>query len=471
MAQIPNLVTNPTVPNLLTSLAPKKTGLVVPPGPQSLIPTAGTAGTVSSVPSTTPTNTAGSYKGVPLSGTDAEIQAKMQQIDNPTVTGITPTLPTTSNLGTTPPTTPPVRGLFPDVLSSIRTAGATTEAEQKATAAKIAELRTNLASGIGGIASQPQTLNYGVGRQNQLVTQEAAKESALQGELQSEIAAGTQNIGALQGIAGLTAPQQNFPFVFDPATGKFTTPGVSGGATGGTSGAPTLTYNPQTDANALAQAVIANKVPYSDAVAAMGYAGTTAKALLTSAILAQGGDLTRIQANQSVTQSNIQTAGTTPTNAAAALYTATYPQVIQLQTTTNNIDQFGNLLLSNVQGLNPTILKAGNATIAEVRSQLSSAQQAQFDTTFAQLRAQIANLLSTGGAQIPTQITADANKIIDGTASIGTISATLDRIKAEGNILISNLQKQQNVGGSTIGAPQVGVPTSDYQAYLKAIGQ
>jgi len=450
------LQSNSTVPGLLSSLAPKKVLPTITPGPQSLIPipTAPKPVTQPAVTSA-PTGGAGSYKGVAITpGTDAEVQAQIQKIDKPAVA--VPPVQTTPSMSTAPTTQPaPVKGLFPDVLSSIREAGTNTEAEQKATAAKIAELRTNLASGLGGIASQPQTLNYGVGRQNQLVTQEAAKESALQGELQSEIAAGTQRIGSLQGIAGLTVPQQNFPFVFNPATGQFTTPGVNGGA-GSTAGAPTLTYNPQTDANALAKEVIANRIPYSDAVSAMGYAGSTAKALLTSAITAQGGDLTKIQANQAVTQSNIQTAGTTPVNAAAALYAATYPQVIQLQTTTNNIDQFGNLLLSNVQGLNPSVLKAGNATIAEVRNQLSSSQQAQFDTTFAQLRAQIASLLSAGGAQVPTQVTADANKIIDGSAAIGTISATLDRIKAEGNILIKNLQLQQNVGGSTIGAPKVG---------------
>lgn len=235
------------------------------------------------------------------------------------------------------------------------------------------------------------------------------------------------------------------------------------GASGSGAGS---SLNPVNNVQSIAQQVISGQIS-PQAGYALGGNVQNFQGLLNQEIQKQqpGFDTGVAQGKYDAKQQNTQTSGTAPTNAAASLYGQTYPQVAQLKTTTDNVSQFGNLLLKTMQitnpdgsvsTINPSDVKYGNQTIAGIRSQLSSAQQAQFDTTFAQLRAQIATLLSTGGAQIPTQITADANKIIDGTAPLSTLSATLQRIATEGNILQGNLTNQLNSAGSAIGAPQSG---------------
>ena len=245
---------------------------------------------------------------------------------------------------------------------------------------------------------------------------------------------------------------------------------IGGLLNGGGQGSDSL--NPINNIQSIAQQVINGQISPEQAYA-MGGSVPNFQGALNAAIqqAKPGFNAASASGQFAANQANTQTRGVTPTNAAASLYGQTYPEVAQIQQTTANIDQFGNLLLSNMKDLNPTQFAAGNQLIKDFRSALTSPQQAQFDTTFVQLKAQIASLLQSGGAQIPTQVTSDSNSIINGTAPIKTLQDTIDRIKAEGTILTRNLQAKLNTAGATIGAPKAGSQGGDYQAYLKAIGQ
>ncbi len=226
--------------------------------------------------------------------------------------------------------------------------------------------------------------------------------------------------------------------------------------------------------NALQQ--IKNGTGFTNALSSSGLDqfGLAGKTALLQA-LPQGFSPNQSDAQAATQAQNIQTSGTAVTNANAAAYAANLNPYLQLQTTVSNVDQFGNLLLNTMEqgGINPFDVKLSNTTLAAARNQLSSAQQAVFDNTYASLKSRVSGLLATGGAEIPTQITADANKILDGSLPVTSLSAVLSRIGAEGQILLTNQAQLvnkplQTAGGSTSG--QVGTPTSDYNAYLQAIG-
>jgi hypothetical protein len=93
---------------------------------------------------------------------------------------------------------------------------------------------------------------------------------------------------------------------------------------------------------------------------------------------------------------------------------------------------------ANGTTINPSDAKYANQTLAAIRNQLSTPEQATYDTTLAALRGKISGLLSVGGNEIPSQVTADANKILDGSLPIGSLNAVLARIQAEGTILLQN---------------------------------
>lgn len=268
-------------------------------------------------------------------------------------------------------------------------------------------------------------------------------------------AQGAELLSEAQTAASLAATAKGTPTAFGQGVFNPSTNTIEGGNN-------TTNLNPINNIDSIADQVISGQISPSQAYS-LGGSVPNFEGALNQAIIAKNpkADLATLQGSYDAKQQNTTTSGTAPTNAAADLYKSTYPQLQQLKTTTNNIGQFGNLLLSHMvapdgTNINPSNVKYANQTIGQIRSQLSSSQQAQFDTTFAQLKAQIASLLSTGGAQIPTQTTQDANAIIDGSAPLGTLNATLQRIATEGNILTSNLETQLNTAGKTIGAPKVG---------------
>lgn len=215
---------NPKLPNIINSFAPKKVVPSFAPGPQSLIPAPKTTAVTSSPTVSTPsTGGAGSYKGVSLSGTDAQIAEQMRKIDNPAaVSPSTATAPVSNTppITTSPTTQPPqVKGLFPDVLSSIVAAGKSSQQIQNEANATIQKYREDLQNGTSGIQKTPHTLNYGVGLINALSSNEAAKETSVAQKEAADVAALGTNINALQGVAGLAAPR-SADLLVDPTTGQ-----------------------------------------------------------------------------------------------------------------------------------------------------------------------------------------------------------------------------------------------------------
>lgn len=180
----------------------------------------------------------------PANGTSTGITGN----GGPTGTQTTPTGPTTTPTGTglvTQPTAPQDTS-YGGLQAQIAGAGAKTQAQQNATSQQIADLRTNLANTLGEQSQVPIPLNFQTGRNQIVQNMEAQKEAALQGQLQSQIAAGTQNIGALGTAAGLAAPQfqSYYNAQFNPVTGQYGT--VGGGAYGS---GPQAGANAQTEAD------------------------------------------------------------------------------------------------------------------------------------------------------------------------------------------------------------------------------
>ncbi len=310
--------------------------------------------------------------------------------------------------------------------------------------------------GEGNAAAIGQEIQGLAAQEGQALTANAQGLTA-QGQAQNGV------LGALQASQSTTQLPYNTPVAYTN-----TSQPVGGSAQSGSAPLQTAVQN------ALQQ--IKNGTGFTNAISASGLDqfGLAGKTALLQA-LPQGFNPNSSDAQAATQAQNIQTAGTAVTSANAAAYASNLNPYLQLQNTIANVDQFGNLLISTMQqgGINPFDVKYSNTTLANVRNQLSSAQQAVFDNTYASLKSRVSGLLATGGDQIPTQITSDSNKILDGSLPVASLYAVLQRIQTEGQILGTNQANLvntplQTAGGSSSGL--VGTPTSDYNAYLQAIG-
>ena len=94
--------------------------------------------------------------------------------------------------------------------------------------------------------------------------------------------------------------------------------------------------------------------------------------------------------------------------------------------------------------------------------QLSSGAQAQYDSTLAALRSKVSGLLAIGGSEIPTALTADSQKILDGSLPLSQLNDVLSRISQEGNILLTNQANLVNTAraGTLGGGTSTNTPSS-----------
>lgn len=340
------------------------------------------------------------------------------------------------------------------------------------------DLKNQIAAKYGAIEQQPIDMNFQQGREQVLARQYASQlDAASQGVTQAQQALGYgiqeqgQKISGLNQAGSLGNTQQQIQQQgYSNAINSIPEALRFGGAGGGN-------LDPNTQAQTLAQDFLSGRKSYNDAAAGMAYAGAAGQTFLNNAIhaLNPNANIAQLQGQYAANQQNTQTAGTAVTSANAAAYSQNLNPYLQLQNTVQNVDQFGSLLLKTMQdgGINPYDVKYGNQTLANVRSQLSSQQQAVFDNTYASLKSRVSGLLATGGSEIPTQITSDANKVLDGSLPLSSLSAVLTRISSEGKILLNNQANLvnaplQTAGGSSSG--KVGTPQSDYDAYLQSIG-
>lgn len=296
------------------------------------------------------------------------------------------------------------------------------------------------------------------------------KEAALSSNLESALAAQGQGLTALNQAAGFAQPQlgaygQGF---YDPVSGQMV--GGGGSAAGGA-------LNPLNNVSTLAQQVLSGQISPSQAYA-MGGNVPNFQGVLNAEILRVNpqANLANLQGQYDARQANVTTAGTAPTQAFSAAYQQNYPAYLQTQAQLRNVDEMGSLLLQTAQGgtINPFAPQLLNRTIAEVRGQLSSADQARFNSTLAAFQGAASTLLSSGTGQIPTDVSKNIAAISNGSLSMGALKAMVDQAKREGDIKLQTAATLVNQPGSSIGAPRVGGSAAasgggSYEDYLKAI--
>ncbi len=470
--------------NWVNSFGPKpKTpvaGVVAPPATQTppVAPKTATVGGSGGM---------GAYKGVNINpGTQEQIQAQMSAIDNPA--GVkTGGVETKTKIAPQPK--PKKSGLFKDVPSSLTypglVGGIVGAARPSATqtglvsdlsktakgnaaiaenARKISEqygqqIAKTGALGAGAVAGNLSTGTNLVGSGNAAIASQSASQrmSALSAAQQAALAgtgqqltaqqqqagalgaalggANTQQAQQLSGLgsaAGYAQPSQNFPFVFNPLTGGYTTPGVAGqgAAAGG------LTYNPTADAQTFAQQVINHQIPYADAVRALGYAGATAEGLLQQAITQGGGNLTQLQA-----QTGIQ--GTQEQQVAA--YESALQQGQNLQS------QLSDLI--STFGLNPNDLNAANVAIQAIAKNTSDARYALLKNYITDVANTYAQVLTPPGGSPTDYTTSIAQSMLDGTASghaIQEVMRALDQAAQAKIAGVRTITPSGNTGGQTV---------------------
>lgn len=324
------------------------------------------------------------------------------------------------------------------------------------------KLKSDIAAQTGAIESQPIPLVFQQGREQALSRQYASQLDAGQQAInQSQTAMGLataqqgQQQSALQNAAGInqnllsaSLPQvsQYGQTSFNPLTGQF-----AGG------GGQELV---QGWAQYLAQGGDPSQVPST----VSGNVQLWLQTLNAAKQMNPSFDVNTALGSAAGRQSNAGTGVTTPVQANQGIYNDALNTYYQLQNSVQNVDQFASLLTKTMQdgGINPFLAKYANQSLAQVRNQLSSAKQAEYDNTLATLRSRVSGLLAAGGAQVPTAITADAQKILDGTLPLASLEAVLNRISQEGNILLTNQAEMVNksrsgtLGGSTSGGSSGG---------------
>lgn len=293
----------------------------------------------------------------------------------------------TINAAPTSPSPVTYPGLIGGIVSSSQGQGPTNPAAQAATD-KVAEIERNIGELRGHLGTNQAAYTTGgltspvaMGRAQVLSQTEAAQEqglalraSAAQSELANALATQKQGTEGLTTAAGLAAPEQKYPFVFNPLTGSYSN--ASGGAV----------LNPQQ----AARDVMSGKTTYDQAKAALGYLGDTGEAQLQSAITQSGGNPLQLQASGATTQGVIGQQGTQ-----VAGYQSALQQGQNLQS------QLADLITTF--GLNPHDINAANAglqTIArntsDPRYQLLNNYVNDIANTYSQI------LTPTGGSQTDT---------------------------------------------------------------------
>jgi len=464
-ATIPSQMPKPTIPPPVTATTP-----AVQPKP--VIP--------ATTPAALPQNPSTSGNAIVTTPSGAQVNQYTGALVTPAPSssnfGSTPTVPNsifgtaTSGLSSagqgTSPVAPSVQGL--QSLAAVNPANSGPGVSGYDTAVEnLANFESGLQTELGNTGRQPipmpfiQGQQQVIGEQNQgiLAALSNAVSQAQTGVQLGETGVGLQETGlneagtlanagqttkqnALEEAAAATQPVAGATFFGTPETGGMVGTGsadmasavalqaekLQNGTTDPASAAAALAAYGQPGINALQQALGANfSIP--------GATGSAA-----------------------ATESNTELSGTATPTAESSIYQQALSDYSNLQTYTQNVDGFGQLLTSGMtdssgNAINPTSDKYTNMTIAAFRNELSSPSQAQFDSTLAALRAKVSGMLSIGGSETPTQLTTDANSIINGSAPVGTLQATLDRIQQEGQTLLTNQAQKVNTAKQNITPP------------------
>lgn len=357
-----------------------------------------------------------------------------------------------------------------DTAGNIGAAGQMTP-EEVAARQQLAILTGQQGADIANIENHPSDLNFQMGREavlnrnvqaqqtslGQKIAAYAAERTASQGAYTAEAGAEQGAGGLISTAAGLTKPEANFPFVFNPATGTFAAPGVGGGGSGGGTGIPNLTYNPNTDAQSLAQAVMSNQIGIDDAVTSLGYGGknTAAAAQLNAAILSAGGNPTTLRA---VNEQNL-TQGKTYQGIAQELSNA-------LQT----MKPIGDKLVQFISttGQNPATAPLVNEQISKINAQLYPAQVATLNAAVNDIRSYAIQILGSQSGANPVDVTSGVNSFDFSKFSAQDLSSFLGDLQNLGSTRLSQAQSAMSAGyGANNGGatPAAGMIATEGGAY------
>lgn len=466
------------ISNLVNQTTPsttKKTGLFSAPSTLKypLMPTSTTAtSAVKSQPSiaikppASPTQqgvytTPGTSAGQPIQ------QNPPQAITGNAQTPSGATVNATSGALVTPPQTTN-RGLFPSVVSSLQQRGdytnpAVSEATKRYNELSdtITQSRRNQARSEGSQLLAPIPIGDATGRQ-----------AVIRGQYLQEQAALADQLGYYKDVAGIGQREQELEQSAMSSAAGYAQPQLSSfgqgfynplDPTGGAAGAGGGDLNPLNNIDALAQDVISGRRSPGMALQ-MGGNVPNFQAALDAALrrIDGGANIADLQARYDARQQSGTIAGVTPTSAAASTYSGAYGDYNTLRGQTLNVDGLGNLLLEVARSgaINPTDLTLGNKTIADLKRNLSTAEQTKFDSALSAFSGSASLLLASGSGQIPTDVSANIAKIANGTLSLPALTAMVEQAKREGNIKLQTAASLVNVPGATIGAPKVSAPST-----------
>jgi hypothetical protein len=250
-------------------------------------------------------------------------------------------------------------------------------------------------------------------------------------------------------LAGMVAPVSQFGLLTNPLSGQAISPNAGGN------------LNPLNNISSIASQVISGQISPSEARTMGGTVGNWG-AVLNSEIMKQNpnANLAQLEGAYSAKQANAQLGGTATQQAYGSIYDKALNDYANLQQSVGNVDEFGALLTSNMAagGINPSDIRFANQTIAQIRGQLSSGAQAQFDTTMEALKSKISGMLAIGGSETPTALTAGAQRIIDGSLPLSALQDVLSRIETEGQIMLKLQADKVNNAKANLSAGAV--PTS-----------
>jgi len=472
---------NKTVPNLINSLAPSKPlmsplsigGQTTPKTISS--PTAPTATQkdystftdadwlayqankkkpLVSAPKTTTSSTA-SYRGVPLSGTDAQIQEQMRRIDNPTTIGSynPPTM-----VGTATPTqqTQP-KGLFADVTSSLANRGTYRDPAYEAGLAKYNKLAEDIANvGIQGAKAQAGYQTTGTtpvaeGNAAVIARTTAAQQAALGTQQQAALTSAGQGLqqqqiqqNALGTVAGLA-----------PEAMRFEAFGGQGGS-----------LSPQTRAQELAQQVrsglISPQAAESQMSSLYGGAGAT---FLNQALQGTGYNYIAGGAQAASQAANIQqqqTAGVDIARQGLADATQTYVSMTGASQFAGQQAEAVNNILEKT-GLNNVSSTDYNKALNTLKSRFSDTDFASLNTALREAQIAYTSLLATaGGTPTGNEEQALATLNINQSASVIKASiaqlenAVARRLQAQYGVMNQYQQNLGSTGGTTTSSGSTG---------------
>ncbi len=364
--------------------------------------------------------------------------------------------PQNASVAPAPAPQPPAPPTFPGLIGSAATAaGALTKQGADNTGAdytnlqntikKIADAQTQEGNMQANMQGNPIPLEFQQGRGNIQQANFNSGLNALQNEAtreaqvyQTDIGAQTSGIAGTQNAANAIAPSGNFPFVFNPATGGFTTPGSGANGNPQTTGSPSLSYNPAQDSQTLAQAVMKHQISYNDAVTALSYGsnGSAAPGQLSSAILAAGGNPTNLQAQAAATVSNIGTTATASTNAANAGYADAIKERANADASYGALTGISNQLTSTLgKWTNSGTLTDYNKAINTIASHLSSGDYQSFLVALGNTQASYQAILGSAGVT-PTKADNDALNALNPNSSAQTIVSALNQLSKDAHALV-----------------------------------